>query len=801
LTFTIDQPVPTLTAISPTSATVNGPAFTLAVNGTNFTQNSQVQWNGSGRATTYLNDLQLTAAILTSDLVTTAGSASITVVNPTPGGGTSNAMTFTINATNPVPVITSLNPSSANAGGTAFPLNLQGSGFVMGSQVQWNGSNRATTYLASTSITAAITASDIATQGSAQVIVVNPAPGGGTSNAMTFTINPAPVISVTLTQPSFSPVIVATSASVTPFIASVANGSGAGVQWAVNGTVGGNSTLGTISPAQAASGQAVTYTAPASVPTPSSVSITAVYAGNTSIVSQAVTVNIVPNHNSLLNGPFAFQLRSYQSSLGTLGIIGTFTADGAGTLSSVFIDISNGNAVSSPFSGWYAMDSATHGTIQLTENADPNAYMSLSVELDQGGQQGFLIETDGAIYIYNSGVFVGAVGSGSFQMQSPAAFDLGTGHFQGPYLMRLDGVYTPPGSSPARAAIIGLFNVAPNSSTDITNGTITSGEADDYAGNHSQLSGTVTIDTPSVGHGSADFTITTASGAQTLTTFFYIVDAGHVLVVDYMWSGPLAPLEVPALTGIFRFQETSSGYSTSNALNGPSLFEGLGINSSGHASLIGGTLSVDPANPTTNIAGIYDSNDGGVIPSTTPVTYGGTYTVTSEGRGTLNLTTNSATILNAVFYLRNPGEGFVLEQPVNGSTEGRTGQIAPQTVPSGGFQDSTFNNLTDVGGTETATAASINGLGAVTISGSTSPATYSGLGDASLLGTAPVLGESFSGELDITDSARGRGTLTTTAGSIFGSSISVFYAVDSTTIAVIPQDSTVVEPQLILVRP
>jgi hypothetical protein len=40
-----------------------------------------------------------------------------------------------------------------------------------------------------TQVKAAITAADIANPGTAQVTVVNPSPGGGTSNALTFTIN------------------------------------------------------------------------------------------------------------------------------------------------------------------------------------------------------------------------------------------------------------------------------------------------------------------------------------------------------------------------------------------------------------------------------------------------------------------------------------------------------------------------------------------------------------------------------------------------------------------------------------
>ena len=199
-TFTItvsDNPVPATASISPVSATAGGSAFTLTVNGNSFINGSSVQWNGASRTTTYVSTNQLTAAILASDLTTT-GTATVTVFTPAPGGGTSNAQTFTITiANNPVPLTTSISPVSGTAGGTGFTLTVNGNSFINGSSVQWNGSNRTTTYVSATQLTAAILASDLATAGTATVTVFTPAPGGGTSNAQIFTItvanNPAPL--------------------------------------------------------------------------------------------------------------------------------------------------------------------------------------------------------------------------------------------------------------------------------------------------------------------------------------------------------------------------------------------------------------------------------------------------------------------------------------------------------------------------------------------------------------------------------------------------------------------------------
>src|SRR6266513_2042886 len=104
LVITINNPVPTVTSISPTCATAGGPQFTLTVNGTKFVSAATVNWNGTPLATTFVSSTQLTATVPAA-LIATAGTASITVVNPSPGGGSSTpAVTFTI--ANP-PVITS----------------------------------------------------------------------------------------------------------------------------------------------------------------------------------------------------------------------------------------------------------------------------------------------------------------------------------------------------------------------------------------------------------------------------------------------------------------------------------------------------------------------------------------------------------------------------------------------------------------------------------------------------------------------------------------------------------------------
>src|SRR5207247_1731401 len=108
-----NNPVPTTTSISPSSTIAGSPQFTLTVNGTNFVSTSKVNWNGTALTTTFVSATQLTAIVPAAN-VAAVGTASVTVFNPTPGGGTSNPQTFKINP--PPPVITSTTTASGTVG-------------------------------------------------------------------------------------------------------------------------------------------------------------------------------------------------------------------------------------------------------------------------------------------------------------------------------------------------------------------------------------------------------------------------------------------------------------------------------------------------------------------------------------------------------------------------------------------------------------------------------------------------------------------------------------------------------------
>lgn len=107
-TFTVANPVPVASSLSPNSVQAGSAGFAMTVNGSGFVSSSTIQWNGVSLATTFNSAASLTATVPSSD-VSGAGTASVTVVSPGPGGGTSAGVTFTI--TSPPP------PSKSGGGG------------------------------------------------------------------------------------------------------------------------------------------------------------------------------------------------------------------------------------------------------------------------------------------------------------------------------------------------------------------------------------------------------------------------------------------------------------------------------------------------------------------------------------------------------------------------------------------------------------------------------------------------------------------------------------------------------------
>src|ERR1017187_4158007 len=199
--FLPSDTTPSITSITPDSVAAGSSGVTLTLTGANFAPGATLNFNGAALPSVFVSTSKITAMLPAGDL-TTGGTFPITVTNPGPNGGTSPGFDFKVQAANnPKPTITNLSPSSASAGSSPLTLTINGSGFIASSAVTFNSVSHAATFVNSSRLTISLSASDLAAVGSFAVVVSNPAPGGGASNAAAFTVaSPGGPVSVSITE-------------------------------------------------------------------------------------------------------------------------------------------------------------------------------------------------------------------------------------------------------------------------------------------------------------------------------------------------------------------------------------------------------------------------------------------------------------------------------------------------------------------------------------------------------------------------------------------------------------------------
>ena len=183
---TIVNPAPVVSSISPATVNEGSGNTTLTVTGTGFCVQSVVELAGTAVATLFVNPTVLTAVVPAAQLAN-AGSVAVSVATPAPGGGTSSALNLAVLLLNPAPTISSLSPATVFALSGATLLTVTGSGFIPQSTLTVNGSAFPATVVSSTELTASISALMVAQPAAFNLVVSNPAPGGGASEA-TFTV-------------------------------------------------------------------------------------------------------------------------------------------------------------------------------------------------------------------------------------------------------------------------------------------------------------------------------------------------------------------------------------------------------------------------------------------------------------------------------------------------------------------------------------------------------------------------------------------------------------------------------------
>ncbi|MBZ5642940.1 MAG: VCBS repeat-containing protein [Acidobacteriia bacterium] len=187
------NPLPTISSVAPAFVIQNSGALTLTIAGTNFVFGSTIMFNGQAEPTTFVSSTQLSAQI-PATAAASAGAQSVVVNNPSPGGGISTVEEFFVYYASPV--IASLSTTSVVAGSPGFPLTINGSNFVQGATLDFNGVVQPFTFVSSTQLTTTVAASSIATPATIAITLMNPSQGigfssGGASPAVNLAVLPA----------------------------------------------------------------------------------------------------------------------------------------------------------------------------------------------------------------------------------------------------------------------------------------------------------------------------------------------------------------------------------------------------------------------------------------------------------------------------------------------------------------------------------------------------------------------------------------------------------------------------------
>ena len=186
---------------------------------------------------------------------------------------------------NPIPGLSSVNPGGFSEGVTTVTVN--GSQFVYGSQISWNGNYVDTTYVSPTELVAQIAEP---TPGTYPLTVTNPNPGSASAPPLALKVGPGQVV-LKLEPNAGTDVRVNNQLNLGLQINGTDNPA---VTLQINGVPGGNATVGT---AVSNADGSITYTAPPVVPAPSNIvqlTITSVDNPTVSITQNISVMNPIP---------------------------------------------------------------------------------------------------------------------------------------------------------------------------------------------------------------------------------------------------------------------------------------------------------------------------------------------------------------------------------------------------------------------------------------------------------------------------------------------------------------------------
>ncbi len=349
-------------------------------------------------------------------------------------------------------------------------------------------------------------------------------------------------------------------------------------------------------------------------------------------------------NNSVLNGNYAMVLRGWSTSTTITAAVGSFVADGSGSISGGSLDVNDRGTGpnTGTFTGTYCVGSNNLATVTLTYGGGLTGGNTFEAALDSA-------DSNGRIIFYDNTDFKA---SGVLRKQDTSAFS--TAKIEGNYAFGFSGADG--GGTAPRYAMAGQFNSSGSGSlsgfydSDIYGPGVTSDET---------LSSTdFTVSSATTGRGTATIAFN-GSNAQhnTLKFVFYVVSATELLVMEDDSAGD------SLLTGQVLQQ---SGTFTDASLDGVSVIELESLNIGPLPTVTAGLVATNGSAGTFSES--LDQNEGGTM---TSPSFSGTFSTRSYGRVTLSVSGQSST---PVFYLIAANAAFVVGTDSGVSFGGMTPQ-------------------------------------------------------------------------------------------------------------------------------
>jgi Protein of unknown function (DUF1800)/IPT/TIG domain len=348
---------PGLTAltVTPSGTSIPGVAQQQFAAKTGDGSNPAVNWsvNGIAGGNAILGTIDANGMYVAPEFPPAPNSITVSAVETSDPRKLGNA-SATLN--NPVPQLTSVSPLSIPPG--SFLITLDGLHFAQGAVAYMGTTPLLTAYVSSAQLTAAGTATS-AQAGTQTITVHNPDPGASVSEGVNLVVMGGVAVAVT---PATAMVRTGNQQA---FTATVTGALDPSVTWRVDGIAGGNSTTGTI----AANG---TFTAPLTLPTPNTVTVTATSVEDpTRSGSATVTLeNAIPVISSVTPTTYTASTQFVMTVSGTGFTPGSIVKLGTVGLSTTYIAPTQLVAVGTP-------TLAQVGTVPVTVvNPDPGGSTS-----------------------------------------------------------------------------------------------------------------------------------------------------------------------------------------------------------------------------------------------------------------------------------------------------------------------------------------------------------------------------------------------------------------------------------------